>query len=224
MPGALSIGMRLACRAADIAVDRARRHFERVGERRSGQRARRRPHRLDDVEEAIGSAHAQHTQADRTLSSLMAYPVVAKAKRGAFGCHRSISTSSMRNGPTAVPFYGPNAIYDGHEIVQLKILSDPPHRGWGHRLARKIFSASGQAHQDRGQGVIRRVRLQPRRGTDYEVGHAYAVIGRLHPQSQGSAAQRFDRRRDGQPGNLPGRARRGCVARSNRSHSTLEPR
>jgi hypothetical protein len=25
---------------------------------------------------------------------------------------------------TAVPFYGPNAIYDGHEIVQLKILSD----------------------------------------------------------------------------------------------------
>jgi hypothetical protein len=68
MPGALSIGMRLACKAADIAVDRACRHFEPVGERRSGQRARRRPHRLDDVEEAIGPAHAQHTQADRTLS------------------------------------------------------------------------------------------------------------------------------------------------------------
>ena len=41
----------------DIAIDRANRHLELVGERGGGEWAGRRAQRLDDVEEAIGAAH-----------------------------------------------------------------------------------------------------------------------------------------------------------------------
>jgi len=40
-----------------IAIDRADRHLELLGERGGGQRARRRAQRLDDVEQAVGAAH-----------------------------------------------------------------------------------------------------------------------------------------------------------------------
>jgi hypothetical protein len=41
-----------------------------------------------------------------------------------------IDTDSL-DWTSAVPFYGPNAIHDGQEIIQLKVLSDRRHEGGG---------------------------------------------------------------------------------------------
>jgi hypothetical protein len=45
---------------------------------------------------------------------------------------------------TAVPFYGPNAIYDGQEIVQMKILSDRRAEGGGIAWLVKFSPPSGK--------------------------------------------------------------------------------
>jgi hypothetical protein len=45
---------------------------------------------------------------------------------------------------TAVPFYGPNAVYDGKEIVQLKVLSDRRAEGGGIAWLAKFSPPSGK--------------------------------------------------------------------------------
>jgi hypothetical protein len=45
---------------------------------------------------------------------------------------------------SGVPFYGPGAIYDGKEIVQLKVLSDRRHEGGGIAWLVKFLPPPGK--------------------------------------------------------------------------------
>ena len=49
----------------DVAIDRARRHFELVGQRRGGGRPARRAQALDDVEQPVGAAHGARLLTER---------------------------------------------------------------------------------------------------------------------------------------------------------------
>ena len=122
---------------------------------------------------------------------------------------------------TAVPFYGPNAIYDGHEIVQLKILSDRRTEGGGIAWLAKFSPPPGKLIKIVAKALSDEHVFYLEGGRTTKSGMPTRSSGGYTLNPKGSAAQRFDRRRDGQPGNLPGRARRGRVARSKRSHSTV---
>src|SRR5260370_21170719 len=116
---------------------------------------------------------------------------------------------------SAVPFYGPAAVQDGKDIVQLKVLSDRRSEGGGIAWLVKFSPPPGKlikivatALSDR---LVRRAHLLTARWPQHQERPARARIGRLRVESQGPAAQRHDQQRDRGAGDLCGRARRDQI-------------
>ena len=108
---------------------------------------------------------------------------------------------------SAVPFYGPAAVYQGKDIVQLKVLSDRRGEGGGiawlvkftpppGKLIKIVATALSDEHIFGLQGGRSTKSGQPAQGSR-----------RLRPQPQGPAAQRHDRAGDHGARHLCRRAR-----------------
>ncbi len=116
-------------------------------------------------------------------------------------------------------FCGPDAIFDGQEIVRVKLLSDRRSEGGGSAWLVKFSPPPGKLLK-----IVATARsdehvfnLEGGRGT--KTGTAGAIRGRLHAQPGGPSAQRSDRDRDVEPCHLPRRAGRKHLVRGGRRGS-----
>jgi len=108
------------------------------------------------------------------------------------------------------PFYGPAAIHDGTDIVQLKILSDRRSEGGGIAWLAKFSPPPGKLIKIVATALSDEHVFNLEGGRDK--GWAARALRRgLHAQSQRPATQRAYRHRDVEPRHLPRRAGRDRV-------------
>ncbi len=109
------------------------------------------------------------------------------------------------------PFYGPAAVYDGKDIVQLKVLSDRRKEGGGIAWLVKMTPPPGKLIKIVAVALVRRAIFSLQGRPQHQERRAGAGMRAAWPQSQGPAAQRHDRPGDDGAGDLCRRARRDPV-------------
>ena len=69
---------------------------------------------------------------------------------------------------SGVPFYGPAAVYDGKDIVQLKVLSDRRKEGGGIAWLVRMTPPPGKLIKIVAVATLRRARLLPAGRSQYQ--------------------------------------------------------
>ena len=65
----------------------------------------------------------------------------------------SLNTEEM-DWVSGAPFYGPDAVFDGREVVQLKVLSDRRAEGGGIAWLVRFTPPEGEGDPDRRRGAV----------------------------------------------------------------------
>ena len=97
---------------------------------------------------------------------------------------------------SGVPFYGPGAVYEGKDLVQLKILCDRRHEGGGISWIARFLPPPGKLIKIVAVALSDEHVFNLEGGRSNEIRPAGEVVGRLRSQHEGTAAQRDDRDRN----------------------------
>ena len=112
---------------------------------------------------------------------------------------------------SGIPFYGPAAVYDGKDIVQLKVLSDRRKDGGGIAWLVKMTPPPGKLIKIVAVALSDEHVFSLQGGRSTKSGERAQGAGGYGLNPKGPAAQRHDRRGDDGAGDLCGRARRDPV-------------
>src|SRR5262249_27833594 len=116
---------------------------------------------------------------------------------------------------SGAPFYGPSAVFNGNDIVQLKILSDRRAEGGGIAWLAKLSPPPGRLIKIVAKAVSDE-HVQPSRWSGDQVRRTCAGLRRLYPESKRTAAQCHNWQLDRQPRHLSGRTGRDRFAGGDR--------